>query len=142
MANKTTLSKIFIIIMVSLFISLFISFFSYADSKRVERVETFVKVLNHSVASSRLNISFSCVNPEADELILKIKTTTQCLQCHDCEIQIETFLGECFLLISEVFHATLGSYRCNIINDVDNVVLIINSKHQLMRPMPLPEDYI
>jgi hypothetical protein len=134
---KPNLGKILIVLVVSLLFSVF----SYADDMRVERVEKFVNGLNHGAAATMNGILFSCHNPKSDKPILVVKALNQCLECEDCLIQMDTFLGESFLLISEVWFKTFGSYRMNLVNNRGKVVFIINSDHKLLRPIPLPEDY-
>ncbi len=129
-------------VLIALLISLVIAPFSYADNMQTERVEKFVQKLNHGAAATMNDISFSCHNPKIDNIILVAKTLNQCLECNDCLIQMDTFLGESFLLISEVWFKTFGSYRMNIVNKDGKVVFIINNDHKLLRPMPLPEDYL
>lgn len=129
-------------ILIALLISLVIAQFIFADELQTERVEKFVQSLNHGAGATMNDISFSCHDPKADMPILVAKTLNQCLECNDCLIQMDTFLGESFLLISEVWFKTFGSYRMNIVNKEDKVVFIVNSEHKLLRPMPLPEDYL
>lgn len=126
-------------ILIVLLISLVIAQFSYADKLQVERVEKFVQKLNSGAAATMNNVSFGCHNPKADKPILTIKALLNCLECNYCTTQMNTFLGESFLLISEVWFKTFGSYRVNILNEYDKLVFIIDEKHQLMKPIPLPE---
>jgi hypothetical protein len=129
-------------ILIVLLIALVVAQFSYADDLKVKRVEKFVQKLNHGAAATMCDMSFSCHNPKADKPILVVKALLQCLECNDCLIQMDTFLGDSFLLISEVWFQTFGTYRMNIVNMNGKLVFIINEKHQLLRPMPLPEDYL
>ena len=129
-------------VLIALLISLVIAQFSYADDMRSERVEKYVQKLNKGAAATMCDISFNCHNSKSDLPILVAKTLNQCLDCEDCLIQMNTFLGESFMLISEVWFKTFGSYRMNIVNKDGKVAFIINSEHKLLRPMPLPEDYL
>ncbi len=129
-------------ILIVLLISLVMAQFSFADSRQAERIEKHIALLNNGAGATMNDISFSCHNPKADKPILTVKTLNQCLECEDCSIQMETFLAESFLLISEVWFQAFGSYRMNIINRDSKLVFIVNSKHQLMKPMPLPRDYL
>jgi len=135
---KLDLSKIFIVLIISTLFSVF----SYADSTQTERVENFVKGLNYGAAATMNDILFGCNNPGNKSPILTIQTLNMCLKCLDCSTKMYSFLGEGFLFVSEVWFQTFGSYRVNIINRKDNVIFIINSDHILMKPMPLPKDYL
>ncbi len=128
-------------ILIVLLISLVMAQFSFADSKQAERIEKHITRLNNGAGATMNDISFSCHNPKSDKPILVVKALNQCLKCEDCAIQMETFLAESFLLISEIWFQTFGSYRLNIVNRNGEVVFIINEKHQLVKPMPLPENY-
>jgi hypothetical protein len=131
------LGRILIVLLVALVVAQFI----YADEVKTKRVEKFVNKLNHGAAATMCDMSFSCHDPKSDKPILVVKALIQCLECNDCLIQMNTFLGDSFLLISEVWFKNFGSYRMNITNQDGKLVFIINCKHKLLRPRPLPEDY-
>ena len=112
--------------------------FSETKESKHKRVDEFVSKLNNGAAATYNNFSFSCKDIEEKTPVLVLKATVVCLECAICKEKMDNFLGWSFLFISEVWHKNFGTYRVNILNDVDKVVYIINEQHELLKPIPLP----